>query len=124
MTKTTTTPDPDTAPGSASTGTTPGIASTGTTPGSASTGTTTPGTASTSGAYAYQARELLQPTPAQVRAARLLCGQTQAAAAALVYRDDSARWRAWERDPSQAGRIIDLAIWELYLIKSGLRVNT
>lgn len=76
-----------------------------------------------SGAYAYQARELLQPAPCQVRAARLLVGQTQAAAAALVYRYDSARWREWERT-GPTGRVIDLAIWELYLIKSGLRVNT
>lgn len=77
-----------------------------------------------SGAYAYQARALQQPTPQQIRAARLLLGQTQAAAAALVYRHDSARWREWERELDHAGRVIDLAVWELYLIKSGLRVNT
>jgi hypothetical protein len=84
------------------------------------TNTATP---STSGAYAYQARELVQPTPHQVRAARLLTGQTQALAAALVHKTDSARWRQWEREGA-SGRVIDLAIWELYLIKSGLRVNT
>jgi hypothetical protein len=77
-----------------------------------------------SGAYAYQARTLQQPTPQQIRAARLLMGQTQAAASALVYRHDSARWREWERELDHAGRVIDLAVWELYLIKSGLRVNT
>lgn len=77
----------------------------------------------TSGAYAYQSRELVQPTPHQVRAARLLAGHTQAAAAALVHKPDSARWRQWERSGA-SGRVIDLAIWELYLIKSGLRVNT
>lgn len=77
----------------------------------------------TSGAYAYQARELVQPTPAQIRAARLLNGHTQSQAAALVYKSDYTHWRAWERS-GRLGRIIDLAIWELYLIKSGLRVST
>lgn len=95
---------------------------------SAGHGTTTPARAelasANSGAYAYQARALRQPTPQQIRAARLLLGQTQAAAAALVYRHDSARWREWERELDHAGRVIDLAVWELYLIKSGLRVNT
>lgn len=74
-------------------------------------------------AYNYRAEELTQPTPDDVRAARLHCGQTQAAAAALVYRLDSARWREWERE-GPSGRTIDLAVWELYLIKSGLRVCT
>ena len=84
--------------------------------------TATPG-GDASGAYAYQSHKPMQPTPAQVRAARLLCQQTQATAAALVHKSDSARWRQWERT-GQAGRVIDLATWELYLIKSGLRVNT
>jgi len=72
--------------------------------------------------YDYTAPTLAQPTPEQVRAARLQAGHTQAAAAALVHRIDSARWREWER-PKPTGRVIDLAVWELYLIKSGLRVN-
>ena len=73
--------------------------------------------------YDYTAPTLAQPAPDQVRATRLQAGHTQAAAAALVHRADSARWREWER-PGSKGRVIDLAIWELYLIKSGLRVNT
>lgn len=73
--------------------------------------------------YDYTAPALTQPAPDQVRAARLQAGHTQAAAAALVHRADSARWREWER-PGSTGRVIDLAVWELYLIKSGLRVNT
>jgi hypothetical protein len=71
--------------------------------------------------YDYNAPMLTQPTPDQVRAARLQAGHTQAAAAELVHRRDSARWREWERT-GPTGRIIDLAVWELYLIKSGLRV--
>ena len=74
-------------------------------------------------AYNYRAADLQQPTPDDVRAARLHLGQTQAAAAALVHRPDSSRWREWERD-APTGRIIDLAVWELYLVKSGLRVCT
>lgn len=73
--------------------------------------------------YDYSAPELAQPAPEQVRAARLQAGHTQAHAAALVHRPDSARWREWER-PGKTGRVIDLAVWELYLIKSGLRVTT
>ena len=74
-------------------------------------------------AYNYRAAVLAQPAPEDVRAARLHCGQTQSEAAALVYRSDSARWREWER-PGASGRVIDLAVWELYLLKSKLRVNT
>ena len=73
--------------------------------------------------YDYTAPTLAQPTPDQVRATRLLLGHTQAAAAALVHRTDSARWREWERG-GHTGRVIDAAVWELYLIKSGLRVYT
>lgn len=70
--------------------------------------------------YNYRAKELQQPSGDDVRAARLHCGQTQAQAAALVYRHDSARWREWERG-APSGRVIDLAVWELYLLKTGLR---
>ena len=73
--------------------------------------------------YDYQAQQLATPTPEQIRAARLQTGQTQAQAAAMVYRPDSARWREWERG-APTGRVIDPAVWELYLIKSKLRVNT
>lgn len=71
--------------------------------------------------YDYTAPQLAPPTPVQVRAARLLAGHTQAAAAALVHRHDSSRWRGWERS-GPSGRVIDLAAWELYLVKSSLRV--
>ena len=73
--------------------------------------------------YDYQAQPLPPPTPADVRSARLGAGLTQAAAAAMVHRADSARWREWERD-GRTGRVIDPAVWELFLIKSGLRVCT
>ena len=72
--------------------------------------------------YNYQSPNLTQPTPGDVRAARLAVGLTQAAAAALVHRPDSSRWREWERSPGPLARVIDPAVWELYLIKSGLRV--
>lgn len=115
---TTTTPSADTAPDSTTTNSTTAR----TQLASASGAGNTPG--ASGAAYAYQARALQQPTPQQIRAARLLMRQTQAAASALVYRHDSARWREWERELDHAGRVIDLAVWELYLIKSGLRVNT
>ena len=70
--------------------------------------------------YDYQATDIATPTPADIRAARLAAGHTQAQAAALVYRTDSARWREWERG-APTGRVIDMAVWELYLIKAGLR---
>ena len=63
---------------------------------------------------------LLQPTPAQVREIRLMLGHTQSHACSLVYRTDTARWREWERE-GPSGRVIDLAIWECYLLKSGVR---
>ena len=72
--------------------------------------------------YDYRSDNLAQPNPEQVRAARMDAGQTQAAAAATVHRVDSAQWRGWERS-GPSGRIIDLAIWELYLIKTGLRAR-
>jgi DNA-binding transcriptional regulator YiaG len=70
--------------------------------------------------YDYKADALTQPTPADVRATRLKLELTQQAAAERVHRTDSARWREWERDGA-TGRVIDLAVWELFLIKSGLR---
>lgn len=72
--------------------------------------------------YDYQAHQLAQPKPDRVKEARQARHLTQAAAAALVHRHDSSRWREWERE-GPSGRVIDLAIWELFLIKSGLRVN-
>ncbi len=73
--------------------------------------------------YDYSGAELARPSPAQIKAARALAGQTQAQAAAMVYRADSARWREWERG-APTGRDIDMAVWELFLIKSGSRTTT
>ena len=70
--------------------------------------------------YNYKADQLGQPSPGDVRQARLDLGMTQQAAAQSVHRHDSARWREWERE-GRTGRVIDLAVWELFLIKSGLR---
>jgi hypothetical protein len=71
--------------------------------------------------YDYQAQQLTQPTPAQVAQARAATGQTQTQAAQTVYRNTYTQWRAWERTGPGA-RVIDLAVFELYLIKKGLRV--
>ena len=71
--------------------------------------------------YDYTAQPLTAPTPEDVRTARLDAGHTQTAAAAIVHKSEYSQWRAWERH-GPSGRVIDLAIWELYLIKSGLRV--
>ena len=72
--------------------------------------------------YDYTQPDITQPSPEQVRAARLAAGQTQLAAAATVHKVDPSQWRAWERS-GPSGRVIDRAIWELYLIKTGLREN-
>jgi DNA-binding transcriptional regulator YiaG len=61
-----------------------------------------------------------QPTLLEIKDARVRAHLTQLAAATLVHRNDSARWREWE-----SGRVrIDLAVWELFLLKAELRVNT
>lgn len=67
--------------------------------------------------YPYNAKELLHPSPAQIEAARATTGMTQKAAAELVHRGDGARWREW----ASGKHAIDLAVWELFLIKTGLR---
>lgn len=57
------------------------------------------------------------PSPANVRAARLAAGQTQAEAAALVGLGGGIRWAEYERDSeSQSSRRIDPARWQLYLL--------
>lgn len=67
--------------------------------------------------YDYAAPALPRPTGGDILAARKLTGLTQQAAAEAVHRNDSARWREWEsgRHP------IDMAVWELFLIKTKLR---
>lgn len=52
------------------------------------------------------------PTSEEIKAARKAAGLTQPQAAALVYRQRLA-WIRWE-----AGDPIDMACWELFLIKT------
>lgn len=52
------------------------------------------------------------PTKEEIRAARDAAGLMQTQAAALVYRRRLA-WLRWE-----AGEPIDMACWELYLLKT------
>ena len=54
------------------------------------------------------------PTSAKIRAARKHAGLTQAQAAALVHLGAQSRWAEYENGT----RTIDLARWELFLIKS------
>jgi len=68
-------------------------------------------------AYNVKAKELKQPTSDEIKEVRLKTGLTQQQAAESVYRADGARWREWEGGKYR----IDLAVWELFLIKSGLR---
>lgn len=60
---------------------------------------------------------LRRPTPEEIKAARERLLLSQEAAAAFVHRATRVRWAEWE-----AGKhAIDLAVWELFLIKTGLR---
>lgn len=54
-----------------------------------------------------------QPTPADVKSARIAAGLTQKQAAAVIYKDI----RAWQR--YEAGdRHMDAALYELFLLKT------
>ena len=67
--------------------------------------------------YNVKAKVLKQPTATEIKEARKLAGLTQQQAAELVHRADGARWREWE-----GGKYgIDLAVWELFLLKTGQR---
>lgn len=64
------------------------------------------------------------PAPAEVRAARLAAGLTQAAAALLVADVAVERaertWQNYEAEPGKSHhRTIPLATWELFLILTG-----
>lgn len=59
--------------------------------------------------------EAALPTAEQVSAARRAAGKTQAEAAEMVHLGHGSRW--WEYE--QGRRAIDLARWELFLIKTG-----
>ena len=57
-----------------------------------------------------------QPTPDRIRAARNQSGLTQQQAAELVHVDGRA-WRRWESYQNDH-RAINLAAWELFLLKT------
>jgi len=57
---------------------------------------------------------LKQPTPAEISAARTAAGLTQAQAAELVHLGAQPRWAEYENGTHP----IDLARWELFLIKT------
>lgn len=67
--------------------------------------------------------ELPQPTASEIRAARKAAGLTQDQAAALISTAPTARIRTWASYEQIAGarprRSIPLAIWELFLLKTG-----
>lgn len=67
--------------------------------------------------YNAKAKVLKQPTPAEIKEVRKMSGLTQQQAAEVVHRADGARWREWEGGKYH----IDLAVWELFLLKTGLR---
>lgn len=58
-----------------------------------------------------------QPTAKRIRNARIKAGLNQAQAAALVHLSSNIRWCEYETGT----RNIDLARWELFLIKTGRR---
>ena len=55
-----------------------------------------------------------QPTPADVKSARIEAGLTQKKAAAVIHKT----LLAWQRYES-GDRAMDAAYWELFLIKTG-----
>lgn len=67
--------------------------------------------------YDPQSITLERPTPEQIEMIRMAAGLTQQQAAEVVHRKDGARWREW----SGGKYAIDMAVWELFLIKTGLR---
>ena len=67
--------------------------------------------------YNTKSKTLNHPTPAEISAVRAVTGLTQQKAAELVHRADGARWREWESGKHK----IDMAVWELFLVKTGLR---
>ena len=58
---------------------------------------------------------ILNPTPEEIKAARLTAGLTQAEAGAVVHSPSRRAWQNWERGESK----IPMAEWELFLIKTG-----
>lgn len=60
--------------------------------------------------------ELSQPTPEEILAVRTAAGDTQTKAAQRVHAT-LRTWQSWESSRT-SGRIMPLASWELYLIKT------
>jgi len=58
------------------------------------------------------------PTPEQVLKAREKAGLTQAQAADLVHASTTQRWTEWESGKHR----MSVAMWELFLLKTGQRV--
>jgi len=56
------------------------------------------------------------PSPDEIRTARDAAGLTQTDAAELVYRTKR-NWQQWEGNE----RAMDVALWELFLFKIGMR---
>lgn len=67
--------------------------------------------------YNVKAKGLKQPTPVEIKEVRTRAGLTQQQTAEVVHRADGARWREWEGGKYH----IDLAVWELFLLKTGQR---
>lgn len=61
-------------------------------------------------------QQITQPTPTEIKAARVAAELTQTEAATLVHAGLKT-WQNWESD-GDAGRKIPLAAWELFLIKT------
>lgn len=70
---------------------------------------------------AQKPRALSQPQPEAVKAARERAGLSREQAAALVHAAGYRTWQSWELPPESGGRPINLAAWELFLLKSGQR---
>ena len=60
-------------------------------------------------------RQITQPAPAEIKAARIMVGLTQTEAAFLVHASLKT-WQNWESESGES-RKIPLAAWELFLIK-------
>ena len=63
------------------------------------------------------AQQITQPTPAEIRAARIAAGKTQGQAAFCVH-VDLRTWQKWESETEKNSRAIPPSAWELFLIKT------
>ena len=60
------------------------------------------------------------PTPEEIKMARVTVGLTQEQAGAIVHSPSRRAWQNWERGESK----IPMAEWELFLIKTGQKEVT